>query len=138
MVDVLNGDNAKNICVLAIPAELKYVDYFCVVTGKSYRHMIAMSEFVRKMYKVKKGGKDLFAKIEGKSSKDWIAMDLGNIALHILSEEARSKYDIEQLWSVGIEYDELTNTKEDSLLQLFNEHIQPLAKSSIAETNNNE
>lgn len=100
--------------------------------------MIAMSEFVRKMYKVKKDAKDLFPKIEGKSSQDWIAMDLGNIALHILSEETRSKYDIEQLWSVGIEYDELTIAKEDPLLQLFNQHIQPLARSSFAKRNNNE
>lgn len=130
LVEVLKSDNAKDICVLAIPAELKYVDYICVVTGKSYRHMNAMSEFVRKMYKVKRNSKDLLPKIEGKDSKDWIALDLGNIALHIFSEETRIKYDIEQLWAVGTEYDEQTNMKEDSILELFNQHFTPLAEKT--------
>lgn len=118
--------------MLAIPAELKYVDYLCICTGKSYRHMDAMSQFVRKMYKIKKDPKDLYPDIEGKDSKDWIAMDLGNIALHILSKETRSKYDIEQLWAVGTEYDALSNTKDDSLSELFNQHIKPLPRSSCS------
>lgn len=98
--------------------------------------MNAMAEFVRKMYKIRKNEKDLFPKIEGKDSKDWIAMDLGNIVLHIFSEEIRVKYDIEQLWAVGTKYDELTNAKEDPLLELFNQNIQPLARSKFSERNN--
>lgn len=135
LVEVLKSDKARNICVLAIPPELKYVDYLCIVTAKSHRHMDAMSQFVRKMYKIKKNPKDLFIKVEGKDSKDWMAMDLGNIALHMLSDETRKKFDIEQLWAVGSEYDELSNQKEDSLLKLFNESIKPLPRPSVSKRN---
>lgn len=39
----------------------------------------------------------------------------GNIALHIFSPEARIKYDLETLWSVGSQYDDISNIKEDEL-----------------------
>lgn len=84
--------------------------------------MEAMAEFVRKMYKIKRASGDIIPKIEGKNSGEWIAMDLGNIALHIFSSKTREKYDLEQLWALGPEYDEETNKKEDSILELFNKH----------------
>ena len=40
-------------------------------------------------------------------------MDLGNIALHIFSAKFRKMYDLETLWTVGPEYDDLTNITEN-------------------------
>jgi len=42
-------------------------------------------------------------------------MDLGNIALHIFSARVRKIYDLETLWTVGPEYDDLTNITENEL-----------------------
>lgn len=77
LVEILKRDNAENIFVCAVPEEYKYVDYICVTTGRSTRHMIALAEFVRKMYKLKRNNDDILPKIEGRTSKDWMALDLG-------------------------------------------------------------
>lgn len=90
-----------------MPEELKYVDYLCIVDGKSYRHMIGMAEFVRKSIKMQKNYGTAIPKIEGENSKEWIAMDLGNVALHIFSEKTRAKYDLESLWCLGTEYEKI-------------------------------
>lgn len=58
-------------------SELSYADYIVIVTGRSNKHMKALASFVRKVYKLKKHKTDIFVKIEGKNSKDWIALDLG-------------------------------------------------------------
>lgn len=84
--------------------------------------MQAIAEFVRKVFKVKRGKNDIIPKIEGKNSDEWMAMDLGNIALHIFSAKARKIYDIEMLWSVGPEFDSETNKPDDPIYEMFDQH----------------
>lgn len=119
---VLKRDNAVNIFVCSVPKHQKYVDYMVVITARSHRHMKAMAEFVRKMFKVKMGKGDIIPKIEGKNSDEWMAMDLGNIALHIFSANVRKQYDLEMLWSVGADYDTETNKPADPIYELFDQH----------------
>ncbi|KAJ8670555.1 hypothetical protein QAD02_001814 [Eretmocerus hayati] len=114
LVEVLQKENARQIFVASVPKEYSYVDYIVVVTAKSPRHMLAVATLVRKLFKMKRHKSDRIPKIEGASSKEWMALDLGNIALHILSSEARIRYDLETLWSVGSEFDDISNKKEDN------------------------
>ena len=45
--------------------------------------------------------------LEGcKKAGNWIAMDLGNIALHFFHGPTRMKYGIEALWALGPELDD--------------------------------
>ncbi|CAH1113848.1 unnamed protein product [Psylliodes chrysocephalus] len=112
LVEVLKREKGKDIFVVAVPKEINYVDYICIVSGNSSKHMQAVAQFVRRMYKQKRDSKDDIPKLEGENSKDWMALDLGNIALHIFSEEARALYDLETLWSVGAQYDGEYNKPE--------------------------
>ncbi|XP_057666132.1 uncharacterized protein K12H4.2 [Diorhabda carinulata] len=112
LVEVLKREQAQNIFVAAVPNEVVYVEYICIVSGKSVRHMQSIAQFVRRLYKHKRKSNDLLPKIEGERSKDWMALDLGNIALHIFSEKARELYDLESLWSLGSEFDEEYNKPE--------------------------
>ena len=41
-------------------------------------------------------------------SSGWNALDLGNIVVHLLSQDQREHYDLETLWTVGPEYDDKT------------------------------
>ena len=36
--------------------------------------------------------------IEGAGSDEWVLIDLGVVVLHLMSEKARSYYDLESLW----------------------------------------
>jgi len=123
LVQVLQRDNAQDLFVCTVAKKWKYVDYIVITHGRSFKHMEAMAEFVRRMYKKKKSARDTYPKIEGANSQDWMAIDLGNIALHIFSKTARARFDLESLWSVGSAYDlETTKKVEDDVLDLFERH----------------
>ncbi|XP_014203982.1 uncharacterized protein K12H4.2 [Copidosoma floridanum] len=113
LVEILQKNNARQLFVALVPKESSYVDYIVVVTGKSFRHMLALATTIRKIFKLKMNKNDQIPRIEGENSKEWVAMDLGNIALHIFSQEARKKYDLETLWAVGPQHDDLCNQKDD-------------------------
>lgn len=126
LIDVLRKENAEDVFVCSVPKDIKYVDYMVVCSGRSYRHMLAIAEFVRHIYKLKRTKGEILPKIEGESSRQWMALDLGNIALHVFSPEAREQYDLESLWAIGIEYDKETHKPQDPLVELFEKHSIPL------------
>jgi ribosomal silencing factor RsfS len=68
-----------------LPPDTKYVDYIVVVTGKSKRHMTAVAEFIRKLYKRKRYAHDLIPRIEGEMSQDWMALDLGRYTVSVIN-----------------------------------------------------
>lgn len=77
LVEVLKKENGTNIFVAKVPAQIKYVDYLCIVNGKSQKHMQAIVQFVRRVYKQKKEVCDIVPRTEGEKSQEWIALDLG-------------------------------------------------------------
>lgn len=118
IIELLERENSKDICVISPPKEINYVDYIVIVSGKSPRHILALAEFVRRVYKQKCHKSDRIPRIEGKGSGEWMALDLGNIALHVFSSKSRAIYDIESLWAVGREYDDQVNKKSD-VVEIF-------------------
>lgn len=112
LVETLKHQQAEDLFVASVPKEIKYVDFIVVVSGRSQRHMQALAHFTRRVFKQKKHKGDVIPTIEGKSSPDWIAMDLGNIALHIFSKKARPIYDLDSLWALGSKYDDECNKVE--------------------------
>ncbi|XP_077279405.1 ribosomal silencing factor RsfS-like protein, 312 [Temnothorax americanus] len=134
LIVLLERDKAKNIFVASVPKEYAYVDYIVVVSGNSWKHMNALATFVRKVYKLKRYPTERIPKIEGKDSKDWIALDLGNIALHIFSHSAREHYDLETLWTVGSQYDDKTNESEElNIMDRYNAFLADLRPADDAQ-----
>lgn len=84
--------------------------------------MLAISTFVRKLFKIKRNSGEVIPKIEGERSKEWMALDLGNIALHVFSEDARLEYNLESLWAIGREFDTESNKPQDALVELYEKH----------------
>jgi ribosomal silencing factor RsfS len=85
IVEILRREKLENIFVASLPPDINYVDYIVIVTGKSKRHMSAVAEFVRKLYKKKRYPYDLIPRIEGENSKDWMALDLGRYTMSLTS-----------------------------------------------------
>ncbi|XP_066263772.1 uncharacterized protein [Branchiostoma lanceolatum] len=108
LVEELRGENAKDICVIKVPLSLKYVDFLVIVSGSSTRHLKSMAQYIISLHKARKDAKDKFVTVEGADCDDWMAIDLGNIALHMMLPETREKYELEKLWTLGSEYDDQT------------------------------
>lgn len=49
VVALLRQENAKDICVIQLSPEIKYCDYFIIVSGFSTRHLHAMANYTLKM-----------------------------------------------------------------------------------------
>lgn len=81
---MLRRENSENIFVAKVPENIKYVDFICVVTGKSQKHMKAIAQFVRRVFKHKRHKSDIVPRLEGENSKDWMALDLGISNTNIL------------------------------------------------------
>lgn len=125
-IDVLLAENARDVCVIKVNPELLYTNFLVVACGHSTRHLKAIAEFINKIYKRKKSPDDEYVAIQGKDSKTWLAMDMGNIVLHLFLPEERAKYDIETLWSVGPEYDDSCQKVKDCIDGKLQVHLDYL------------
>nr|XP_031530096.1 mitochondrial assembly of ribosomal large subunit protein 1 isoform X2 [Vicugna pacos]XP_031530097.1 mitochondrial assembly of ribosomal large subunit protein 1 isoform X2 [Vicugna pacos] len=77
LVSLLRQENARDICVIRVPPEMKYTDYFVIGSGTSTRHLHAMAYYIVKMYKYLKCKSEPHVKIEGKDTDDWLCVDFG-------------------------------------------------------------
>lgn len=99
--------------------------------------MLALAEYMRRVYKYKRHKSDLMPRIEGEQSSEWVALDLGNIALHIFSPKGREKFDLECLWSVGSKHDPKCNEAPTDVELLFSENSYVLSNLKPVESNSN-
>lgn len=84
LVAVLKRENASKIFVAQVPSKYQYVDYICVANANSQRHLKAIAQFVKRVYKHKRGKHDIVPRTEGAGSSEWIAIDLGMILINNL------------------------------------------------------
>lgn len=124
LVSLLRDENLQDIVVISIPKELAYANYLVVATAKSPRHLRAVMEFLRKLHKLKKSSKDPYLQIEGEQCRDWKVLDMSNIVLHVFLPEARQRYDLETLWTVGEKYDDLSNQAPDPFCDALEAEMQ--------------
>ena len=116
IVELLTSERVADLAVIRIPAERKYADYMVVGPASSSRHNTTVSNLIVSVYKRKMWEWDPVPRIEGHkdTSSGWNAIDMGNIVLHLLTQEQREYYDLETLWTVGPEFDDATRHLEDS------------------------
>ncbi len=82
--------------VLEVGGVLAIVDWFVVITGSNPRQSRTIAEEVEEQLRRRDGEGPL--RVEGADDARWILLDFGDVAVHVLSEEAREFYDLERLW----------------------------------------
>ncbi|KAM6453392.1 mitochondrial assembly of ribosomal large subunit protein 1 isoform 2-T2 [Liasis olivaceus] len=92
VVSLVRQENAKDICVIKLPPEIKYSDYFIIASGSSARHLHAMAQYLVKMYKHMKKDTDPHVVIEGKETDDWLCIDF--VKLRELRESHRPMFTV--------------------------------------------
>ena len=98
IVEGMKENKANEIVVLDLRhLESAVCDYFVLCSGDSTTHVDGISNAVTRY--VRKSIKEKPWHIEGKTNSDWILLDYINVVGHIFYKEARSFYDIEELWS---------------------------------------
>ncbi|XP_023588095.1 mitochondrial assembly of ribosomal large subunit protein 1 isoform X2 [Trichechus manatus latirostris] len=91
LVSLLRQENARDICVIKVPPEYKYL----------------------------KCKSDPHVKIEGKDTDDWLCVDFGNMVIHLMLPETRETYELEKLWTLRSYDDQLAQIASDTLPEDF-------------------
>ncbi len=72
-------------------------DYFLVCTGNSTPHLNALVGNIEK--EVKKEFNIRPRAIEGKANSGWIILDFISVVVHVLTQDMRDLYELEDLWN---------------------------------------
>lgn len=86
---------AERIETLDVRAKTSVADFFIVCSGTSDRHVQSIADRVSEQMAVLRAKP---VRVEGDRS-GWVLQDYGDVILHVMREEQRQFYDLEQLWT---------------------------------------
>ena len=91
---VLNEKKAENIEVIDLTSKDYIVDYVVIATTLNPKHAFALLNYLKT--DLKPLGEE-FLRVD--DNDEWTIIDLGDIFIHLISEEGRKKYSIEEFLS---------------------------------------
>eukprot|EP00735_Rhodelphis_limneticus_P004534 TRINITY_DN16133_c0_g1::TRINITY_DN16133_c0_g1_i1::g.6360::m.6360 TRINITY_DN16133_c0_g1::TRINITY_DN16133_c0_g1_i1::g.6360 ORF type:complete len:268 (-),score=9.38,sp/P0AAT8/IOJAP_SHIFL/35.29/4e-12,Oligomerisation/PF02410.10/9.9e-21 TRINITY_DN16133_c0_g1_i1:215-979(-) len=101
ILSVIDEEGGLDVKVLDVSKLCDFAEHFIVVSGGTIRHIAAIADRIvddLRAADVRIEGR--LPKIEGSTfSDDWLIVDGGNIVLHCFTQEGRTRYKIEEIWS---------------------------------------
>ncbi|MGI6721913.1 MAG: bis(5'-nucleosyl)-tetraphosphatase (symmetrical) YqeK [Anaerovoracaceae bacterium] len=91
----IDARKGSDITILDIAEKSSFADYMVLGSGGSERQIGALCDEVEDM--LARDGL-LVKSIEGRKESGWILMDYGDLIVNLLTEEMRTKYNIEKVW----------------------------------------
>lgn len=92
----LSDKLAKDIVTVDMRAVSPYTDAFVIATAANVRQANALADYVQDA--AEKQGYEVKSR-EGTSGSTWVLLDLGEVVVHIFTEETRKQYRLEELWA---------------------------------------
>lgn len=86
-------------------------DHYIVCTGISTPHLAALAERLRRDVRAEYGLRPLA--LDGAAQSQWIIVDFGSVMIHLLSDEARERYQLEELWNEAPQIDAVRKLDEE-------------------------
>ena len=83
----------------------EFVDSFdalVIASGRNVRQVRSIAEEVERRIHVALGLKP--TRVEGWATAQWVAIDYGDVIVHVFDDETREYYDLEHLWSAAPAY----------------------------------
>lgn len=98
IVKALDSKGAIDIRVIKIGDLTILADYFVIAHGTSTTHTRGLADEVD--FRLSEKGVNV-DHTEGVDGANWIAMDYGDIVVHVFYRDVREQYNLEKLWSDG-------------------------------------
>lgn len=95
IVTTLSEEKAEDIVEIDLRGKSEMGDYMVVASGRSTRQVSALAE---KVIEKAKTEANVFSRVEGKSTGDWVLIDTGDVIVHLFRPEVRDFYQIEKMW----------------------------------------
>lgn len=91
--NILDINKAENIEVFDLREKDYFVDYAVIASSRGERHTEALLDYLKNGLKPQ----EEFLHVD--ESGDWIVADLGDILIHIMTPEFRTRYEMESFLS---------------------------------------
>jgi ribosome-associated protein len=95
VLESLEDSKAEDIVSIDIRGKSSLGDHMVIASGRSNRHVGAVSDHLIKALKEAGLGS---ARVEGLANSDWVLIDAGDIIVHVFRPEVREFYNIEKMW----------------------------------------
>lgn len=102
VVEAARAKKAFHIRLLDVHGTASFTDAFAFMSGGSDRQNRAIAEAVEERLKTE-GHRPISR--EGEQLGAWILLDYGDFIVHVMDEESRRHYNLEELWKAGRELD---------------------------------
>lgn len=86
----------SNILALDVRKISSYQDFVLIAQGNVDRHVRALAHNVEDELQKNSGLRPV--RKEGERDGDWVVLDYGEFAVHVMTEEMRERYALEELW----------------------------------------
>ena len=96
VVKAADGRRAEDIVAMQVDQISPMADYFVIMTGGSDRQVQAI---VNAIVEMAHKNQIEIGSVEGKNAAQWVLVDLGDVVVHVFSEDTRHFYNLEKLWS---------------------------------------
>lgn len=93
----LSDKKGTDIQILDLRGLSSFTDYFVIASGSSEPQIKALSSSVRTACREIANGRRPLNE-DGQPSSQWLAVDFGDVIVHIFHHETREFYDLESLW----------------------------------------
>ncbi len=87
-----------DVAVLDLSALRTWTDYFVLATVTSHTHQQGLQRHIKE-FAVQRNLEILRRQRKAAAEDEWNLIDMGGIVVHLMTERARSFYDLERLWS---------------------------------------
>lgn len=87
---------AENIVRLDMTDMNAQSDHYIICTGFSEPHIGAIAERIKRDVRTKLGVRPIT--VDGTPASHWMIVDYGVVMIHVLTDDARKKYELESLW----------------------------------------
>jgi ribosome-associated protein len=100
LCDVLREHKGGDVTLIDLRELSIWTDFFIIATTTSSAHQSGLERHIKE-YAQEHGIEILRRGRRRNASDEWQLIDLGNIVIHLMTEQARSFYELERLWSMG-------------------------------------
>lgn len=98
VAEIAENKKAKAIKIFNVQSFTPIADYFVLCSSESKPQLKAIMDSISVEVKKKRSGEKSFIRFEGMIDSGWVILDLGPVVVHIMDEECRSFYNLEELW----------------------------------------
>jgi len=95
LANAMNDKKGEEVRVLDLHGVCGFADYFVIATGGSDRHVRTLADAA--VDAATSGGARALG-VEGRNVGRWVLVDLGDVVVHVFSEEGRDYFGLERLW----------------------------------------